>query len=53
MSAFYCPECVEAETEDVCSFCGSQWTADSPDYNGCCAKDEELQLAREAACQST
>ncbi|MCG5241367.1 hypothetical protein ACIU1J_27510 [Azospirillum doebereinerae] len=32
---------VEAETEAVCSHCGSGWTEESAVYNGgCCAEDE-------------
>jgi len=32
------------DTEDVCSFCGAEWTeGDSPHNGGCCDKDIEIQ----------
>lgn len=34
------------DSENVCEFCGSQWTEDG-DYNGgCCTKDVEAENAR-------
>ncbi|WP_202844739.1 hypothetical protein [Luteimonas saliphila] len=40
---------VEFDQEPVCQHCGSTWTESSDDYNGgCCAADEDAQLAREA-----
>lgn len=33
---------VRYDQENVCSYCKSSWTEDSPSYNGgCCDKDQE------------
>ncbi len=33
---------IEANTDDVCQFCGRDWTEDNTVYNGgCCNKDEQ------------
>ena len=34
-------------SDNVCSFCGSEWTEDSASYNGgCCKKDQEEEDIR-------
>ena len=40
---------VEEVTEDVCEFCGYNWTEgdDSPHNGGCCAKDGDVYEALE------
>ena len=40
---------IEADTEDVCEFCGYNWTeGDSLHNGGCCEKDAEVLAAVDA-----
>lgn len=39
---------IEFDQAHVCAHCGSDWTEDSPDYNGgCCQDDEDAHNARQ------
>jgi len=45
---------IECKRKHVCGFCGSNWTEDSPDYNGgCCDEDEANNPTKESENEAT
>lgn len=44
---------IESDTDELCGFCGSQWTeGDSPHNGGCCTQDIAVLEQAEAAAKA-